>query len=298
MVVLCALVAACGDNLAPISSCRAADGYEIAPGSAGVLSAYDEMVLGDGPVAYWRMADPSGREPDLTVNGNDGRYDSPPPFTAMPNGDPAADFDGESLSIASSASLSIPTTGNLVWEAWMKPNSLELEHSTGYVNWLAKCHDQATCEWEARFYDTVNSQDRCDRFSAYVFNPSGGDGAGADWQPVCGSLRECEWHYVVGQYSVSNQPADCPASQFPGSIDICVDGIQWNQRIHNPTGCMSEYDVSPAASNGPLEIGFDGAIGKVAIYSHALDSSQIASHYYAMTGNLPSGTCGVTCTAD
>jgi Concanavalin A-like lectin/glucanases superfamily len=297
-LVLGALVAGCGDNLAPIPSCRAAAGYEIAPSSDAVLSAYDETVLGDGPVAFWRMGDPSGREPDVTGDGNDGRYDSPPPFTSMPNGDPAADFNGESLSVASNASLSIPTTGSLAWEAWMKPDSLELEHSAGYVNWLTKCPDQSSCEWEARFYDSVNSQDRCDRFSAYAFNPSGGDGAGADWQPVCGSMRECAWHYVVGQYSLSNQPADCPPSQFPGSIDIWVDGVQWNQPFHNPTGCMSQYDVSPVAGNGALEIGFDGAIGKVAIYSHVLDGSQIATHYGAMTGGSPSGACGVTCTTD
>ncbi len=306
-LVLCAIVAGCGDNLAPIPSCRAVTGYEIDPRAyAGTLSPYDEIILADGPVAFWSMRDPSGVEPDLTGNRNDGRYEELPPFTVMPNGDPAADFDGgKYLSVPSSASLSIPTTGSLTWEAWMKPDALELENPRGYVNWLGKCSNySSTCEWEARFYDAINPQGRCNRFSAYAFNPSGGEGAGADWQPVCGLLRACEWHHVVGEYTLSSQPADCPdAPSQPGSIDIWVDGVEWNQASHTPTGCMSQFDVVPVANDSALNIGtsaadtlFDGAIGKVAIYSYVLDRDQIANHYQAMTGNLPSGTCDETCT--
>ena len=302
-MVVSAIGAGCGDNRAPIPSCRAAPGYEIDP--RGMLSSYDEVILADGPVAFWGMRDPSGIEPDLSGNGNDGTYNERSPFTRMPNGDPAADFDGaQYLSIPSNASLSIPTTGSLTWEAWMKPDALELEHPDGYVNWLGKCASYApTCEWEARFYDSANPLERRDRFSAYVFDPNAGSGAGADWQPDGGLLRECEWHYVVGEYTLLTQPADCPiASSYPGSIDIWVDGVEWNQASHTPTGCMSQFQVAPVANDSPLDIGtsaadnlFDGAIGEVAIYPYVLDPDQIATHYQAMTGNLPSGSCNITC---
>jgi hypothetical protein len=90
---------------------------------------------------------------------------------------------------------------------------------------------------------------------------------------------------------------------FPGSIDIWVNGVKWNQTAHNPTGCMSQFSVTPQANNSPLNIAsmtqntwFQGAIGKVAIYNYQLSQSQIASHYQAMTGRTPAGSCSDTCT--
>jgi hypothetical protein len=303
-LLLCAIGAACGDNLAPDPSCRAGDFGPMDGGSASV-PAYDEVVLADGPVAFWDMSH-ADTELDLTGNGHAGTYHRRPALAAMPDGDLVADFDGtEYLSIPSSAALSIPTTGSLTWEAWIKPDALTREHSNGYVNWMGKCASYSpTCEWEARFYDSQNDQGRCNRFSAYAFNPTAGLGAGAAWQPVCGLLQDCQWHHVVGEYTTLSQPADCPIEpQFPGSIDIWVDGVEWSQASHTPTGCMSQFGVVPVAHDSPLNIGssaldswFDGAIGKVAIYDYLLGPDRIASHFQAMTGHAPSGSCGETCT--
>jgi len=66
---------------------------------------------------------------------------------------------------------------------------------------------------------------------------------------------------------------------------------------------MSQFSVTPQANNSPLNIGsmtqatfFQGAMAKVAIYNYLLTPAQIASHYQAMTGSAPAGTCGDTCT--
>ena len=40
---------------------------------------------------------------------------------------------------------------------------------------------------------------------------------------------------------------------------------------------------------------FAGAIGKVAIYDHALTQAQITRHHNAMTGLQPTGSCANTC---
>ena len=68
----------------------------------------------------------------------------------MPNGDLASDFNGwsEYLTIPSAASMSIPTTGNLTVEGWMRPDVLEYPNSnSGYVAWMGKCEGYApTCE--------------------------------------------------------------------------------------------------------------------------------------------------------
>jgi hypothetical protein len=73
---------------------------------------YDEIVLADRPVAFWDVHPQSDREKDLTGNGNIGNYQNGLPVVAtMPNGDPAADFDGlgQYLQIRSNSSFSIPT---------------------------------------------------------------------------------------------------------------------------------------------------------------------------------------------
>lgn len=269
---------------------------------------YDSVVLADRPVAFWGMASASGTEPDSSGHGHPGTYKGgQPPTVAMPNGDRAADFDGSSeyLTVASSPSLSIPTTGNLTWEAWIRPDTLQFpnDSSDGYVDWMGKCESYSpTCEWEARMYSTSTAQGRANRFSAYAFNPTAGLGSAADWQPVSSLIVAGHWYHVVGEYTTLSQPTGCSAS-YPGSLDIWVNGIRWNQASHSPTGCMSQYSVKPVANDSPLVIGtmamdtwFAGAIGKVAIYDYLLTETQIARHYETMTGNAPSGSCASTCT--
>jgi hypothetical protein len=283
-----------------------------APDGGGGTAAltYDQVVLADHPVGYWAMSRAAASEPDLTGKANAGTYHGgTPTAAALPNGDTAADFNGSSqyLSISSQASFSIPTTGNLTWEAWIRPDVLQFPNDGGggYVDWMGKCAEYApSCEWEARLYDTTNSQNRCNRLSAYVFNPGAGLGSGADWQPACGLLQAGGWYHVVGEYTTLSQPAACPNSAaYPGAINIWVDGVPWSQPSHNPTGCMGQYNIVPRAGASAVNIGsmaldtwFQGAVGKVAIYDALLSQAQITAHYRTMTGQQPSGTCGNTCT--
>ena len=280
-----------------------------AGGVAGVgASTYDQTILADGPVAYWAMNKLSGTEPDLTGNSHPGTYRGGAAAAAsLPNGEPAADFNGSSqyLTVASSAAFSIPTTGSLTWEAWLRPAVLQFPNdSNGYVDWMGKCQDYGpTCEWEARMYSTTNGENRCNRLSAYVFNPGAGLGSAADWQPTCGLIQAARWIHVVGAYTTRTQPADCQnTALYPGMIDIWVNGVRWNHSSHGQTGCMSQYNVVPAANDSPLNIGtmamdawFPGAIGKVALYDKVLTTAQVTAHYRAMTGTSPAGSCANTC---
>ena len=271
---------------------------------------YDEIVLAHRPVAFWDVRQTTGNEPDLTGNGHDGTYMSTPTaLGTMPNGDAVAVFDGSSqyLSIPSSPVFSIPTTGDLTWEGWIRPDVLEFPNASAekYVNWMGKCEGYSpSCEWEARMYSTTNPAMRCNRMSAYVFNPTASLGSAADWQPTCGLIQAGHWYHVVGEYTVKSQPATCTnTATYPGSINVWVDGVPWSQPDHDPTGCMSQYSVIPKANGSPLDIGtmamdnwFTGGIGKVALYDRLLSQAEITSHYRAMTGLSPSGSCGTTCT--
>jgi hypothetical protein len=320
IVFVFALLTACGDT--PAASDGGAEAGPETGADASAVDApadaidsevaptcgYDAVVLGDAPAAYWSMSHVA-TEPDLAGNGHDGAYHGgAPPLVAMPDGcDQAADFDGATqyLEVPSSAAFSVPTTGDLTWEAWIRPDVLQFPNDTnGYVDWMGKCASYSpTCEWEARMYDTTNSQSRENRLSAYVFNPTAGLGSAADWQPASGLLHAGHWYHVVGEYTLHAQPNDCQnATTYPGAIDIWVDGVEWNHSFHGQTGCMSQYSVAPKANGSPLEIGtmardswFAGAIGKVALYDHLLTQSQITAHYEAMTGSAPTGSCADTC---
>jgi hypothetical protein len=251
----------------------------------------------------------SGKEPDLTGNGHTGTYQGGATSAAtLPNGDRAADFNGSSqyVTIPSDAAFSIPTTGNLTWEAWIRPDELEFPNDlNGYVDFMGKCIQYSpTCEWESRMYATTNSQNRCNRISAYAFNPSAGLGSAADWQPDCGLFEDGQWYHVVGEYTLKSQPSDCQnSSTYPGSIEIWVNGVKWAHSYHGRTGCMSQYSVIPKANDSPVTIGtlakdswFPGGIAKVAIYNYLLSQKQVTAHYTAMTGEVPSGSCANTCT--
>ena len=289
-------------------------GTDAGPGDGGSdagYSSYDQLVLADQPVAFWKLAATGATEPDITGNGNTGTYrGGMPAAVALPNGDVAADFNGTSeyLTVPSNASFSISTTGSLSWEAWIRPDTLLFPNGSadGYVAWMGKCATYSpTCEWEARIYDSsANTSSRCTRLSVYVFNPTAALGSGAFWQPTCGLFQAGHWYHVVGEYTTLAQPASCPDSAtYPGSINVWVNGIPWDQSSHGSTGCMSQYQVIPKANGSALNIGsmaldswFQGAIGKVAVYNHLLSQSQITAHYRKMTGQDPSGSCADTCT--
>lgn len=281
-----------------------------------VSSTYDQTILGDHPVAFWDLTAATGTETDLTGNGNTGTYlGGQPSVSTMPNGDQVAVFNGSSeyLNIPSpaNASFSIPTTKYLTWEVWIHPDVLQFPHSdpaTGeYVDVMGKCANYSpTCEWESRMYNLNNAENRPDRMSAYVFNPTAGEGSAADWQPVSGLIQAGEWLHIVGEYTTdpSLTPANCAnGAQYPGAINIWVNGVLWDQAVHSPTGCMGQFNVTPQANNSPVNIGtmatdtwFEGAIGKVAIYNYLLTQGQITNHYQSMTGKQPTGSCGTTCT--
>ena len=79
-------------------------------------------------------------EPDLAGCVPDGRYrpaGSRRAAASLPDGEQVAELDGsQSLGVPSSPLLSIPHTGALTIEAWIKPSTLRFAtvEGTGYVN--------------------------------------------------------------------------------------------------------------------------------------------------------------------
>jgi len=241
-------------------------------------------VLADRPSAYWAMRSPRGRaEEDLTGHGHEGRYHGRPGRTGLPNGDAAADFTGtgQYLEVPDAADLSPATRGVLTVEAWMRPDVLQFPHQegTGYVHWMGK-GEPGRQEYVARMYSARNAEDRPNRISGYLFNASGGQGAGSYFQEP---VRSGQWiHYVL----VINAAARSEA--YPhGYTKIYRDGRLKAQNDLNYRGAA----VAPARGDAPLRVGtrdlgsfFEGAVGKVAVYDRELAAERIARHHRVMTG--------------
>lgn len=308
--------AACGSSHAGSSAPDLASSTYAAPDAAPTLpgdvptptvQGYDQLVQAHAPVGYWTLQHAASTEPDQTAWGTVARYQGSSDWTVdvMPNGDRATRFNGfdQYLTIPSQPRYSIPTTGQLTWEVWLKPATLNFAHSDGgLVDYLGKCETYGpTCEWEGRLYNQKSSANRPSRFSGYVFNPNAGLGSGANWQPAANTIQAGQWYHVVTTYQILRQRPDCEGPEI-GTIDIWVNGIKWDSTRHGQTGCISQFHVAPQALSSPVNVGrmsanshFEGAIGKFAIYDRTLDEAEIREHYTAMTGRLPTGHCDDTC---
>ena len=253
-------------------------------------------------MAYWRL-DEHGVN-DCSSNNHNGSFHNGYAITTMPNGDNAAVLDGNSqyAEVADDDSLSASTTGQLTIEAWLRPDVLEFPSNemAGYVHWLGK-GTTSQHEYVSRIYSLTNSDNRPNRISGYAYNISGGLGVGSYFQDI---LTAGQWiHYVL----VINTTA---SDSYPyGYTKIFKNGILRAQ------DSLASLNIVPQNGTAPLRIGTRdlgsyllGAIGKVAVYNHELDSYKINQHYQNMVpppdgaqlvanlGNASSQTNGNTLT--
>jgi hypothetical protein len=262
---------------APAQGTAQAVGHVAAP-----RSVYNAVVLDDKPSAYWTMRHArAGYEGDASGHGHEGKYFGHPTTARLPNGETAAVFNGSSqyMQVKDHRALSPATTGVLTIEAWIRPDTLKFQHKegTGYVHWLGKGMPN-NHEYAARMYSSGNSEKRDNRISGYLFNASGGKGAGSYFQK---EVHPGQWiHFVL----VIN--ANAKSREYPnGYIKIYRNGVPANQDDLNYRGTP----VAPARGSAPFRVGtrdfnsfFKGAIGNVAIYDKELPAKRIAQHYDAM----------------
>jgi hypothetical protein len=242
-------------------------------------SSYDEMVLRESPVLYLPLSEIGGvcdhAQSNLHIieSGFIG-------FTKLPNSERGLDFNGNTnfVEVEDADILSIPTTGQLTIEAWMRPDILQFpnEEGTGYVHWLGK-GELGQQEYLARIYSLSNSENRPNRISGYVFNLYGNLGVGSYCEKPVSTKKWIYYVFIINTVNTSNQ--------FPsGYTKIYCDGILQDQ------DSLQDLDIIPSNGIAPFRIGtrdfnsfFKGGIGKVALYNYELTESQILVHYMAMT---------------
>jgi Concanavalin A-like lectin/glucanases superfamily len=259
-----------------------APGTWLAPGAA---DAYDRDVLALRPVLYLTMGHPSaGTEADLSGHGHTGTYEPAgdrPGTARLPNGDRAADFNGRGqyLQVPSASTLSVTRTGFLTVTAWVRPDALQFpeEEGSGYVYILGKGMPGAQ-EYALRMYSRRNTErpERPNRVSAYVFNLAGGLGSGSYFQDRVKAGAWMMVTFVIDEHG--------SAAWRDGYVALYKNGALRKQTS------IAQFNVVPREGAAPLRIAtrslesyFEGAIGKVAVFDHALSSRQINTLYDDMS---------------
>jgi hypothetical protein len=194
-----------------------------------------------------------------------------------------------------SADFSQSTSGNgLTVEAWMRPDLLTFrgQTSAAFIHWLGKCGaGSRACEWGFRFY-SKDSPSRPNRISAYLWNPDGGEGAGAYFQDA---LVAAVWMHIVAVFEPGDRLTDPPAG-----VHIYRDGVH---RLGPPSSgtLYKTFDIVPGHGGSPVRLGtrdaatrgagavsyLTGALDEVAIYPRVLSTQEIMENYLVGTAGRP-----------
>ena len=254
--------------------------------AAPLTEIYDAAILAASPVAYWTLAGGSAGISDRTGHGHNGTYPNGFTATTFPDGSLATVFNGSSqyIEVPNDSALSVPATGILTIEAWLRPDTLEFpgQEDTGYVHWLGK-GEVGQHEYAARMYSFTNSEvpSRPNRISGYAFNPAGGLGVGSFFQDV---VVVGQWiHYVLTINTVATD-----ATYPTGYVQISKNGEQRDK------DSLSDLSIVPSHGTAPFRIGtrdlasfFKGAVSKVAMYNYELAATTIRDHYQLVVPLVP-----------
>jgi hypothetical protein len=125
----------------------------------------------------------------------------------------------------------------------------------------------------------VDASRRPNRISAYIWNATGGEGAGAYFQD---ELPAGRWIHVVACYD----PGD--RTDPLAGVSIFRDGILRAGPLHSRGARYASYDIVATHGAAPLRLGtrdlrsfFGGALDEVAVYPRVLSAAEIAENYRA-----------------
>ncbi len=234
--------------------------YSVPVTVASVDAPYDQQVLADGPVAYWRLGEPNGtaNAVDSSSQNNTGPYSgvtlgATGALTA--GGNTAADFGANSRMIGQTV-LSQPQ--NFSVEAWYRTTS----GSGGKIAGFGNSSNGTSSQYDRHLYLQNNG---AVTFGVY-------DGSTRVISSAAGT-NDGQWHHVVGTFS-------------PGSMKFYLDGVlQGTQTVAGAEAYTGYWRIGADNLNGwpnqPANAGIDGTVDEVAVYPTALTDDQVQTHFDA-----------------
>jgi hypothetical protein len=218
--------------------------------------AYRAAVLADGPTAYWRLAERTGRTAgDETGHGNDGTYSPSCALGAagalLNDGDAAAAFDGVSSTVrVPSAQLDFAGSAAFSVEAWIKVTAF----GPSYRHFLNHETQNGNRQGYAAFLDP----DGAIGFERYV--------SAQGFTMLGPHATTGEWIYVVGTFDGAALTLYVNAALVATMADTRA-AVALGDDLYLGAGETVKF--------------FDGAIDEAAVYARALTPAQVAAHYHA-----------------
>jgi hypothetical protein len=215
-------------------------------------------VCANQPVAYWRLDEASGGSvADSSGNGHAGTLSASGVTLGSPGalaGDTAASFNGSTGAISVASTTGLPS-GNHSYslEAWINTTANVLQGIIGWGNYGTNGRVNAL-RMEGAF-----------GLRNYWWNN--------DLLASTPNLANGAWHHVVATFDAS---ADARAIYLDGVLVGSDQPVFPNIALDNVT-----IAATVAGENFPNPEYFSGALDEVAVYDHALTTSQIRSHYTA-----------------
>jgi hypothetical protein len=220
------------------------------------LAAYQDEVLADNPVAYYRFEEISGTAAnDSTTNSNDGTYQNgvllnQPGASGLGK---AARFDGVSQYVATPRTVA----GNFTLELWINTTASSLTGANSY-------------EGNGLIWSDVGGPGN--DFAMAMLNSALSFFTGNPDATVTGTtaINDGRWHHLVATRSQN------------GTAEIFVDGISQGVTTTN----NNLLDANPEIMIGGNVLDgryFEGLIDEVAYYPTALSAGRISAHFQAAT---------------
>lgn len=241
----------------------------LAAKAAAAATTYEDVVLADSPIAYWRLGESSGTTAvDSSGNNRDGTYNGPTlGATGLLSGDAdtAANFDGSNDRVYWADAAWMDVTGDLTVEAW-----IERVDVAGNNDIVARWQGAT----RGRTFVLLLIDD-----DAYFYVNRGG--STSYFAQATSAITANTPHHVVGRYDSST-----------GEVNVLVDGVEGATTDSTGGGNLAANAVemfigmraSGNAGDDPFAWGpFDGTIDEVAIYNSYLSNARIQAHYNAGT---------------
>lgn len=238
-----------------------------APAQAGTF--YENAILADNPVHYWRFEETSGTTANATAGTRNGTYQGGYTLgqtSASPNLGNAVRLDGQN---GTQIGLGTPIhPGNSISvEAWF---NLDTNSTNLYSPIIARFDGSYELDINYSNFPPGLSQGRANM----VVNSTTRGGFAGTTSPI----TRGKWHHIVGIFNGESDGGG-------GTVTIFVDGIQGTSNtiggnLQNAGGDDGLWYIGRTRSPNS-GFAWDGLLDEVAIYNYALTPQQIQSHIAA-----------------
>ena len=219
--------------------------------------AYRDVVLADGPQAYWRLGETSGTTAADAAGTSTATYTNSPglnkPGAVAGDADRSVTFDGTNDYAITAGTLPW-NLGAYSYETWIKGT----DYSVPFSNNQSVMSDQNG--QSGRYFYFFGNQ--------FIF---GVYDNGVGYKSVAAPTPSVNaWHHVVGTWDGDK------------TLTLYVDGVQAGQFVSSttivPVATTARYNLGrhPAGTNY-----FNGSLDETAVYTKALTADQVKLHYEA-----------------